>query len=140
MKQITLYEVTTKEIMVEDLQNYVVYYQWPIERNQFIEPYDKAVSEVSLVSNDLPIRSFTNYSENRYPHDLTIDTTYIATTEDFNDLVQKATGETWESIDKIKNSNENMKQTIKDLRAYKNRVNNLNFMDRLKYLFTTNIK
>ena len=136
MKQITLYEVTTKEIMVEDLQTYVVYYKWPIERNQFIEPYDKAVSEVSLVSNDLPIRSFTNYSENRYLHDLTIDTTYIATTEDFNDLVQKATGETWESIDKIKNSNENMKQTIKDLRDYKNRVNNLNFIGRLKFLFT----
>ena len=136
MKQITLYEVTTKEIMVEDLQTYAVYYQWPIERNQFIEPYDKAVSEVSLVSNDLPIRSFTNYSENRYTHDLTIDTTYIATTEDFNDLVQKATGETWESIDKIKNSNENMKQTIKDLRAYKNSVNNLNFIGRLKFLFT----
>lgn len=35
MKQVTLYEVTTKEIMVEDLRTYVVYYQRPIERNQF---------------------------------------------------------------------------------------------------------
>lgn len=139
MRKVTLYDIVTKELMVEDFNAYVRHINIPLERNQIIEPHDGPISEISMDVHDIPIRQFVTATK-RNNNEPEYKNIYVASTENMNSLVHKITGETWESIDKIKNSNETMKQTIKDLRAYKNRVNNLNFMDRLKYLFTTNIK
>lgn len=134
MKKVTLYEVVTKEIIVEDLEHYVRHYQTQLERNKFIEPYESAITEVCMTEHTLPVRSFFHYNG------LNSNKLYVASTEDMCDLVFKVTGVTWEDIDDIKETNENLKRLNKDLTIYRSKVNNLNFIGRLKYLFTTNIK